>query len=108
MSKWWQLWREELMGQPHHSNLNTCPPTSQAEEHNELLVGKYSLVGSLSRCTLFVRTLVNLHPEVGEPLVEILLNPERSDHTIKIGSALTQKRKEELVNFLRLNSEVFT
>ena len=51
--------------------------------------------------------LVNPHPEVGEPLVEILLNLERSDHTIKIGSALTLKRKEELVNFLRLNSEVF-
>lgn len=37
-----------------------------------------------------------LHPMAGEPLEEIPLNPKQLDHTVEIGSALTQERKNGL------------
>lgn len=53
-------------------------------------------------------SLISLHPEDGEPLDEISLNLERPNYIVKVRLALTRERNKELINFLRLNLEVFT
>ena len=47
------------------------------------------------------------HPELIKTLLEVPLDQAQPDRTMKIGSALLESSRVELINFLRANAKIF-